>query len=380
MKIFDTLDLTAPGVVIGNHGIWLPAYKIKVPFQWGGKVTKYSRQERLGSRDTIVDEVAILRALAQEGCAPPVGDLVFFRNVISNYLGAWHCDPCGAYGYEIEDANKLPRGRFDRNVMQALPINGSAAAWGDVLKRDNIINGYLVDVRRSPHDLLKWDGPREMLPTANEPIDHLRARVHRQCQFPAGERELAYQDFWLDGKLERGQRRVVERAHQLGFHPERGEGVLDIGSQSGSFLQYAHNEMQGEGRLVGVEMSPEYVDCARALARSCNQNICFRQMNVLKERGSLTAWIKSYFPHGIQHLLLLSMEKHLGESFIWGLVDELKAKNTYIETNAVAEDKGTGPEPAGPMKFFEEVISRGGTYLGPSRDRNLRRLYRISKQ
>lgn len=384
MKIYDELDLINPpkGAVIGNHGIWLPNYdgkSIKVPFQWGGKVTKYSKRETCYPRDSLSDEIAILRALAELQMAPPIGDAVFFRNVISNYPGAWHCDPCGAYGYEFADATKLPPGKFSLDVMRQLPIEGSSGAWGDVAKPENIVNGYLVDVRRSGQDLLHWQGDRPwpFLGSAEYSVD-LRARVHRDCQFPPGERSEAYQDFWLDGELERGQRRVVERAHALGFYPERGANVLDIGCQSGSFLQYAE-QRAGVGRFVGVEMSPAYVDCARALARSCGQNICIRQMDVVKEHGTFLSWIKDYFPRGIDHLLLLSMEKHLGEKFMFDLIDELRAEVTYIETNAVAKDDGTGPEPNAPMKLWAEVKARGGQHVGNSRDRNLRRLYRIAR-
>lgn len=373
MKILDTLDLTQDYATAGNHGIWLPLLGMKVPFQWGGRVTKYSRRELGHSRDTIADEVAILRALAALGMAPPVGEIVFFREVISTYPGAWHCDPCGTYGYEIADANKLPPGRFNIEAMRALPIAGSPGAWGDVMRPGNIVNGYLVDVRRSGFDLLRWTGDNKpALPSALEDASELRARVHRECQFPAGERGEAYQDFWLAGRLERGQRRVSERAELLGFAPLPGESVLDIGCQSGSFLQHAWLAAGGVGRFAGVEVNPSYIDCARALARSCGMNLCIRPMNVVEERAAFLAWVREYFPAGVDHLLLLSMEKHLGETFMFDLVDAIGAERTYIETNAVGVD-------AGPMKLWPMVQARSGVHVGDSRDRNLRRLYRIAR-
>jgi len=386
MLIYDELDLINPpkGAVIGNHGIWLPNYdgkSIKVPFQWGGKVTKYSKREAGYPRDSLSDEIAILSALAELQMAPPIGDAVFFRNVISNYPGAWHCDPCGAYGYEFANASQLPPGKFSVDAMRQLPIEGSPGAWGDVAKPENIVNGYLVDVRRSGQDLLRWQGlrPWPFIGGSDYDVD-LRARVHRECQFPPGERSEAYQDFWLNGELERGQRRVVERAHTLGFYPDRGANILDIGCQSGGFLQYAEQHADGTGRFVGVETNPLYVDCARALARNCIQNISIRRMDVVKEHGAFLNWVKDYFPRGVDHLLLLSMEKHLGEKFMFDLIiDVINAKTTYIETNAVAKDDGVGPEPNAPMKLWEAVRSRGGKHVGNSRDRNLRRLYRLDR-
>lgn len=389
MKTYETLDLTAPGLVLGNHGIWDPKRALKIPFQFGGFCTKRTRNEARGSRDTIVDEISIMRALAEKQMAPPIGEVVFFKNVISRYpydgdvsdTANWHCDPCGAYAYEMADATKLPPGKFDIDKMsKLLPIVGSPGAWGDVRKPDNTVNGYLVDVRRSVQDLLHWQGKREPLPDARENRDELRARVHRNCQFPQGERAEAYQDFWLDGNIEHGQRRVIERARQLGLQIRPGDTVLDIGTQSGSFLQFAW--MNGATKCAGVEIDPLYVECARSLARSCGQNICIREMDVVAQRAAFVAWVKAYFPTGVSHLCALSMEKHLGEDFLFSLIDEIGAKTTYIETNAVAKDGGFGPEPDianAPMKLWPEVEKRRGVYVGSSRDRNLRRLYRIAR-
>lgn len=370
MKIYDVLDLTAPDVVLGNHGCWLPRRGIKVPFQFGGEIRKRSRPAEPGyPLDSIVDEYNIMRALVADNMSPPVGDLIFFREVISTFPGAYHSDPCGAYGYEVADAGQLQPGRFSITAMRTLPIEGSEGAWGDVLKPDNIVNGYLVDVRRSGFDMLKWRGQNETLPTLYDGPE-LCARIQRECQFPKGERTEAYQDFWLAGNLVRGQRRVVERAALMGFYPKAGDSVLDIGTQSGSFLQYAWNS--GARKLAGVEVDPDYVDCAKALARSCKQNICFRIMDVVKQRAAFLEWVRAYFPDGVSHCLTLSMEKHLGEDFMFALIDEIGAKYTYVETNAVGKEDG-------PMKLWPEIAKRGGKHVSDSTDRNLRRLYRIDR-
>lgn len=373
MRTIPLFDATAPGVSVGRHAVWASALGVKVPFQWGGRITKYQHDELdYDVAATLPHELAILRALAAEQMAPPVGDLVFVETLVSKHRGAWHADPCGAWGYEMADATTLPPGRFNLARMRAtLPIAGSEGAWNDIAKPGNVVNGYLVDARRSAWDMLQWTGGGlPELPARAEDLDALRARVHRDCQFPAGQRAEAYQDFWLAGELARGQRRVIERAEALGFVPRRGDTVLDIGSQSGSFLQYAH--AYGCLRLAGVELEPCYIDCARALARSCGQNICFRWMNVVRERDEFFSWVSAYYPRGVDHLLLLSMEKHIGERFLFDLVDVIGARQTYIETNAVGVD-------AGPMKLQPEVLARGGHHVGDSRDRNLRRLYRIDR-
>jgi hypothetical protein len=221
MKRIPEIDLTAPGVVQGNHAAWVPNSGWKIPFSWGGRLTKFSRRgEATYDPASLLDEMCILRALADQGMAPPVGDLLYFESVVSDYPGAWHCDPCGAYGYEIVDARSLPPGRFCVEAMRRLPVEGSPGAWADltVPGRGNVVNGYLIDVRRSGFDLLRWTGSAPpALPDAREPPEELRARVHRECQFPRGARAQAYQDFWLRNELQRGQRRVVERAQALGF-------------------------------------------------------------------------------------------------------------------------------------------------------------------
>jgi hypothetical protein len=370
MRTIDVVDATHLfAAVVGRHAVWLPDLQVKIPFQWGGRVTKYQRAEPgYDPAETIPHELAILRELAARGMAPPIGDLVRVDTLISYHLGAWHADPCGAWGYEMADARRLPPGRFSIERMRALPIAGSPGAWGDVAKPGNVVNGYLVDVRRSAWDMLQWTGDISPLPAVRQNVDELRARVHQECQFPPGERAVAYQDFWLAGELERGQRRVVERAQAMGFDPHPGDSVLDIGCQSGGFLQLASRA--GASCVAGVEIDPHYVDCARALARSCGQNICVRHMDVVAGRDALLAWVRSYFPEGRPtHCLALSMEKHIGEEFLFDLVDAIGARRTYIETNAVSKDR--------PMKLWSEVERRGGRHVGDTGDRNLRRLYQI---
>ncbi len=108
-------------------------------------------------------------------------------------------------------------------------------------------------------------------------------------------------------------------------------------------------------------------------------NICVRPMNVLTERAAFLEWVRAYFPAGVDHLLLHSMEKHLGDGPLFDLVDAIGARRTYIETNAVAVDHGIGREPAGSMKLWPSIAARGGRHVGNSRDRNLRRLYQIEQ-
>jgi len=163
-RILCELDATQPGVVVGRHAIWVPqppdgGSPVKMPFQCGGRICKYTRPtERTYDRQSLRHEVAILCALAELGMAPPIGGWVFVRRLVSMFGGHRTEDDFGAWGYEMADAGTLPPGRFDIDAMRALPIEGSPGAWGDVEKPGNVVNGYLVDVRRSAFDMLRWTG------------------------------------------------------------------------------------------------------------------------------------------------------------------------------------------------------------------------------
>jgi len=372
MRIIPLLDLTAPGVVMGRHAAWVPELGLKVPFQWGGRITKYGKGEpSFSAADSLPHEVRILRALAERGMAPPVGDLVFIETLISRHPGGWHADPCGAWAYEMADATTLPEGRFSVEALRALGIEGSDGAWGDLGKPGNVVNGYLVDVRRSAWDLLRWPLLGQLEPPARPDDPTLVSDLHRLGQFPPGERERCYQDAYLAPLWIEGERRVVQRAGLLGFAPLPGETVLEIGCQTGGFLQLATLLTGGAATALGVEVNPDYVDLGRRVARANRQNICIRQLDAVGEREALLAWVAERCPVGVDHLLCLSMEKHLGEPQLLDLVDAIGARRTYLETNAVSE--------ARPWKLRTEVEARGGHHVGDSTDRNLRRLYRIER-
>lgn len=382
MRIIETLNTTLPTVQVSRHSIWVPDQEVKVPFQFHSKICKYTHPgEARYTLDSLRDEIAILRALAALDMAPPIGELVYIKNVISAYGGVLRFDPIGAWGYEMADATKLPPGKFDMSRMLKLPIDGSLGAWSDVEKPGNVINGYLVDVRRSGHDLLEWLGAREPLPST--PLDaDLDARVRRDCQFPLGERPEPYQDFWLTDRQSwgvaegwvPGSRRVVDRAQALGFNPGPGESVVDIGCQTGGFLQYAYLCQQVDaGTLIGIDFQPEYIRACRDLARASRMGIDYRQMDVTRQPEVAIHWIRQVCGGAPDHLLLLSMEKHIGHDVLWHLVDDIRAKNTYIETNAY---------PAGSQSkamVDAAVEARSGQYLRDSHDRNPRRLYKIER-
>lgn len=388
MIVHDTLDLTHPDTVVGRHGVWLPKLQVKVPFQWGGKIQKYRHIHEAAYPLALVgEEVAILRALADQQMAPPIGQWVYFKTVISEHPGGWWADPCGAYGYEMADAHRLPPGQYAFPRLQAeTRISGSPGAWNDLQKPGNVLNGYLIDIRRSGWDRLRWDGPPVSVPTYMEDPLLLKRDLLQSGQFPFGERTLPYQEYFLNDRWWPGEREVVKRAHLLGFQVNPGESVLDIGTCLGSFLHRAWQRAHGLGCFIGVDTQREYLDLARRLARANGYNLCFREWDIGQDLPGLentrvwlsalagfhrTPAVGAWSAGQPDHLLLLSMLKHLPETekSIWQIVDALRPKYAYLETNATKEGHI--------LPLSEEAARRGGQFMGLSTDRNIRACYRV---
>jgi hypothetical protein len=390
MNVYETLDLTDPsdGKIIGRHGVWLPKLQVKVPFQWGGRIQKYQHpREASYPLAMLGEEIAILRYLASQQMAPPIGQWVYFKTVISEHPGGWWADPCGAYGYEMADATTLNAGAFDFDVLHGQGmVSGSPGAWHDLLKPGNVLNGYLVDMHRSGWDRLRWEGTPLPVPTYMEDRIKLKTDLHRLGQFPFKERDQAYQEYYLDGRWWTGEREVVKRAALLQYQVNPGDSVLDLGTCLGGFLMRGWQRAHGEGVFIGLDSQPEYVDLARRLARANGANLCIRQWDLSRDLphcDALRVWLtdvmgpddtpdrRAWATPDLDHLLLLSMLKHLPrtEASIWDIVDSLRPQWAYLETNAVKEGM---PAPMG-----DAVARRGGTLTGWSTDRNRRACYKV---
>lgn len=377
MKVYEVLDLTKPDAVVGQHSVWLPTEGIKVPFQWGGRLQKYQKpHEQCYGLAQLGEEYALLKALQMLGWVPPIGDWVYFKTVISEHPGAWWADPCGAYGYEMADARTLPSpGTFTfEEFKRSGLVTGSPGAWNDLNKPGNVINGYLVDVRRSGWDRLRWTGEDAEVPCYQEDRAALVADLVREGQFPFRERTQAYQEYYLDGAWHAAEREVCKRAEILQFLPAHDETVLDLGCQLGGFLTYAalRTSPPTQANLVGIDNQPEYVDLARRLARANGLNICYATADLPEHSSLLAEWLRKLWGRGPDHCLLLSMLKHLPdhEADVWRLKTILRPRHYYLETNAVRE----GAE----APLAEAVEARGGTLTGWSTDRNRRACYKLS--
>lgn len=153
-------------LVVSNHCSWFPdrpwiasaTHKgLKVPHQEHGALCKRIHpRERSYSLASLALEYTLMRWLSENGgCAPPVG----------NVVKLW-ASPHAVYGYEIQDANTLPRGpilspEHAVEVLRASPLLPCSEACLNDLAA-NVVNGYFVDGRRSPQSMYRWRDPRSL--------------------------------------------------------------------------------------------------------------------------------------------------------------------------------------------------------------------------
>ena len=389
VNVLDVLDVTEMSPK-PTHSVWRcgdgQPYGVKVPFQFGGKVQKYQKlDETAHALDTLSEEAAFIDFLSARRMGPERRAWIYYKTVISEHLGdgARWADPCGAYGWEIANAAELAHpGEFTVEALKATDmIRASTGAWSDAAKPWNIVNGYLVDTRRSWWDRLQYCGPIELRsrPVYTEKSAALTGDLLRDGSFPFRERELPYQEFYLDGVWNVAEREVHKRALTLGMSVKPGDTVLDLGSCLGGFPTWAM--LHGASRCVGLDYQTEFVLLARRLARANSMNIGYFQFDLMCiERESITQiaqhldWIGRLFPNGVDHLVCLSMGKHLSEPIMWWWVDHLKARHTYLETNAIKTDT-----PQWKLPYYDGVRTRNGTLIGYTQDRNLRAAYRIDR-
>jgi arsenite methyltransferase len=111
-----------------------------------------------------------------------------------------------------------------------------------------------------------------------EVIDHPEATFH----FHTGLRAAAnagYRDEWLEGLPKTSVASFAGVANP--FHwglPRPGEHVVDVGSGIGMDAMIAANAVGAEGRVVGVDMTPEMLERARAGADEAGiPNVEFRE-------------------------------------------------------------------------------------------------------
>jgi len=412
MKVFDTaflseneirIDGLSYSCLIGKHSVWIPEIGIKILWSHHGKIESYRDWEKGRNQEEIIKgsfnqnsegfekeslrsillEYKMMKLLSERNLSPPIGDMIYIRKFTSYFpYGTEHCDVIGKYGYEMVSARKLSsKGDFNKQsfdkFLNESKIEMTIGAYNDYFKPGNIVNGYLVDVRRTIWDMPKWSLPHSLsdteIPLLNK--EELENRIFNLTQFPHKQRRANYQTYFIDGKYKSGSRDTLYRYEKMDVERNMtGLSILDLGCNLGSILVEARR--RGASKLLGIDNEKDYIDCARDLAHYNKLPINFIQRN-LNRVTSLISEIRNYFCHKeIDVVFALSIYKHIyGNMFV--ILKNIKWRRCYIESHNAPEEFETGHVKE-MLKGIESLDCKS-TYLGQTEDRSPRCLWRLEK-
>jgi hypothetical protein len=221
-----TIDGKYFSAVKGKHSIWVPGPEMKIPWSYNGKITSFKDWEKgkdakeiedrtfnsenrywdRESLQSIMNEYTIFKKMDDLQLAPPIKGMFYIKNITSDFIpDVLTNDTKGVYGYYMRDAYKMEQqgkynfndndladnygyyrvdylpDRFENHIEPLLII--SAGAKGDMRKEDNIIKGYLIDIRRSIFDMmtlkdLPEDAYKEIEYREND-IDGLKKKIKK---------------------------------------------------------------------------------------------------------------------------------------------------------------------------------------------------------
>ena len=400
------IDGQSYAVIKGKHSMYVPEKSMKIVWSYNGKIESYSdwdkgrnaeairnhafNQESRGfdeaSLSSIVNEYRIFEALAAANMSPPVNGFFYIKNMISDSIyKARHCDPKGCYGFFMEDANKMPaHGKFTpeafkRDFIDTDLIEASENALGDLRNKKSVCRGYLVTIRRSLWDMMRWTksegltlSPREL--EFCESKEKIVEKIKMMSQFPHKERKQNYQSYYLDGKYQEGTRQTLYRFDQLGIGKDlSGKTALDLGCNLGAVCCEAY--LRGARQIAGVDYEKDYIDCARDLARANGFQINYLQMDLMKIRVC-AEYLNAYYANPIDIVFALSLYKHIKEA-MWRLLEAISWKVCYIESHNAPEGLETGH-----VKEMTEYLDRQKDwrteYLGQTDDRSPRCVWKVT--
>ncbi len=391
------MDGRAATAVVGKHEIWLPEEKIKVIWSHNGKIESFrdwskgkNKEEILrgtfgcdsgfdeNSKKSILSEFFFMKELALKNLVPPIGSLIFFRVMISNFpYGVEYCDIYGCYGYRMGNAKDLKSGKFtfDKYLEAVEEVEISDGAKGDILKSSNVVNGYLIDVRRSLWDMPEYVKIKDtsLLDVPNIDGENLKQKIKGLTQFPYKRREQNYQTYYMDGKYEGGSRNTLYRYETMGLNNLNfnGKSVLDLGCNLGAMLFEA--KRRGAGKALGIDHEGDYVECARQLALYNKVPINFIRLDL--NDAKVVECIEQYFCNEpIDVVFALSLYKHINRN-MFVILKHLKWRVCYVESHNAPEGMATGH--AMEMVIEMAKLEAKSIYLGQTTDRSPRCIWRL---
>jgi len=183
VKVFDELIISEDHSrvdgkpfesTLGKHCVWIPSLEMKVILSFNGYIesTRWAAGRKakeirdktinpgpgftMESLYSIANEIRLLQLLAQHNMSPEPKNYFYFKTSTSKiFTSELYEDKKGIFGYYVQNANSLPPGRYNFDKFKKLfldtgRIKANPGAIGDLAKKDgNLVNGYLVDVRRT---------------------------------------------------------------------------------------------------------------------------------------------------------------------------------------------------------------------------------------
>jgi 2-polyprenyl-3-methyl-5-hydroxy-6-metoxy-1,4-benzoquinol methylase len=390
----------------GKHSIWIPKLGMKFPFHWNGHFIEYKDVEKgqhwdkiknyeFGGLDSIedsifniVEEKHIFSKLYDKGFSPSVGNVFFIKNLITDFFyNSKHCDSMGAYGFYMENAENYNSRKFDKDSFSKEFIDSGILECSDTALNDlclngrnNYINGYVVDIRRSIQDAihLKANGKEinnevdEILNVSRQTSKKLKEKIFELTQFPYKSRKEQYQSYYIGNEFVGGSRNIPYRFDKFGIDNDlTGKTILDLGCNLGGVSQECYR--RGARKIVGIDFNKDYIECARDLARFNGQQINFLKMDLIKP-GVVESFIAEYFNNEVDIVFCLAIDKHIGLNRAFQILDSFKPKIVYWEGSA-AKSENTFHV----IETNKELNKRFNvTKLGFTEDRNKRFIWRAN--
>lgn len=401
------LDGTTYDAKIGKHSVWIPKMRMKLPFQYNGHFVEYRDWERgqhassilnhlfgvnqfYESLRNIVEEYLIFDLFSRYAFSPAVNGFFYIKNLISDFpYKAKHCDPKGAYGFFFENANSMLPTKFDREGFHKEFIGSglltcSESALNDICLegRNNHVNGYIVDIRRSIQDAIHLTMNPEKEKILNKITEgiiwkddkgNLVRKIAEYTQFPFKERANPYQSYTIGNYNVHGSRDIPYRFSKFRIDQNlNGRTVLDLGCNVGSVCQQCY--IRGARQVVGLDNVKEYIECARDLARYNEQQMNFLQMDFIEDVDKVISFINSYFREPIGMVFALAIVKHIGFDVFFKILDNIKFVELYVESSSVKSLEET----AHARELENELKKRWKTtFMGYAEDRSKRCLWKV---
>jgi 2-polyprenyl-3-methyl-5-hydroxy-6-metoxy-1,4-benzoquinol methylase len=406
MKIYNKLEIKENNVildgskypaVVSKHSVWIPDLEAKIILSLNGLIESVRWQfgrnkEKIETHSfycennfstealrSIINEYTIFDILGD--MSPKPKDFIYIKTVISDIFYPNYADPFGMYGFFIEDAMKLSPGnysfeRFRNDFIKTGKIIASPGALGDLEKKaGNLINGYLVDVRRTIWDMMQCA-------TMNYDVAHLnyqqdRVKIIQQLnvagQFPPKERSQAYQTYYMrDLGWQPGSRDTIYRFNKMKVSQNlKDKSILDLGSQLGSMS--TETFLRGARNIVGVEYDTNFLACARDLARYNSFPLNFIEGNLMETDKTLKL-IKKCFSRPVDVVFALSLTKHIKPEILQNLLARFAWRECYVEGHNCNGNLDT--------PHCKDIINKiiknwRHEFLGFTEDRSIRPVWRL---